>query len=255
MVNFARSLPTGCGKLCRRRQSFRRFPPGANRQRPPWRRYSVSLVRAFSWWRRCFLREPRLESSASLFATASCGTRGAFDRLDGDDCIGTAASGPCSLTGRVSKGMGASFFLNGFSVSDKRPRGHHAGRSYGVDCLASRKNFRRHCCQGRCMAQVPQNAPLRPLRWRSQFSPEPGCRFRGFHRIDKIDHALMNMIASRTFECSDVKARGAGGDMYQRGRCLASRTRRTLIDTHGSRLNSGGSLQNSQSPVFAEGGR
>jgi len=44
------------------------------------------------------------------------------------------------------------------------------------------------------------------LRWRSQFAPEPANRLSGFHRIDKLDHALMNVIASGAFECSDVKA-------------------------------------------------
>jgi hypothetical protein len=35
--------------------------------------------------------------------------------------------------------------------------------------------------------------------------------FGRFHRIDKCDRALMDVIASGVFECSDVKARGAGG--------------------------------------------
>jgi hypothetical protein len=52
-------------------------------------------------------------------------------------------------------------------------------------------------------------------RWRSQFTPEPTRGFCGFHRIDLLDHALMNAIASKAFECSDVKARRAGGDPCQ----------------------------------------
>jgi hypothetical protein len=34
------------------------------------------------------------------------------------------------------------------------------------------------------------------LRRRSQFTPEPARYFLRFHRIDKVDHALMNMIAN-----------------------------------------------------------
>ena len=33
------------------------------------------------------------------------------------------------------------------------------------------------------------------LRWRAQFALAPACRLRGFHRVDKLDHALMNLIA------------------------------------------------------------
>jgi hypothetical protein len=44
---------------------------------------------------------------------------------------------------------------------------------------------------------------------RSQFAPEPGRCFQRFHRIDKLDRALMNVIAS---EGSEVKAGRAGSD-------------------------------------------
>ena len=53
------------------------------------------------------------------------------------------------------------------------------------------------------------------LRRRSQFTPEPArCRAR-LHRIDKLDHSLMNVFTSWTLECSDVKAGRAGGDPCQ----------------------------------------
>jgi hypothetical protein len=43
------------------------------------------------------------------------------------------------------------------------------------------------------------------LRRRSQFTPEPArCRAR-LHRIDKLDHSLMNVFTSGALECSDVK--------------------------------------------------
>ena len=48
------------------------------------------------------------------------------------------------------------------------------------------------------------------LRRRSQFTPEPArCRAR-LHRIDKLDHSLMNVFTSGALECSDVKAGRAG---------------------------------------------
>jgi hypothetical protein len=37
------------------------------------------------------------------------------------------------------------------------------------------------------------------LRRRSQFTSEPARYFPRFHRIDKLDHALMNVMASRAF--------------------------------------------------------
>jgi hypothetical protein len=49
------------------------------------------------------------------------------------------------------------------------------------------------------------------LRRRSQFTPEPArCRAR-LHRIDKLDHSLMNVFTSGALECLDVKAGRAGG--------------------------------------------
>jgi hypothetical protein len=59
------------------------------------------------------------------------------------------------------------------------------------------------------------------LRWRSQFALEPIRSFFGFHRIGQRDDALVNVIASTAFECSDVKARPAGGDPCQRCCCFA----------------------------------
>jgi hypothetical protein len=43
------------------------------------------------------------------------------------------------------------------------------------------------------------------LNWRSQ-PKEPAAGFKGFHRIKKFDHNLMEAIAYRTFECPNVKA-------------------------------------------------
>jgi hypothetical protein len=37
------------------------------------------------------------------------------------------------------------------------------------------------------------------LRWRPQFAPEPARCFQRFHRINKLDHALMNVTASGAF--------------------------------------------------------
>jgi hypothetical protein len=44
------------------------------------------------------------------------------------------------------------------------------------------------------------------LRWRSQFATEPTRHFPRFHGIDKRDHALVDMIAGKAFECPDVKS-------------------------------------------------
>jgi hypothetical protein len=44
------------------------------------------------------------------------------------------------------------------------------------------------------------------LCWRSQFTPQPArCLLRS-HRIGTPAYALMNVVASGAFECSDVKA-------------------------------------------------
>jgi hypothetical protein len=45
------------------------------------------------------------------------------------------------------------------------------------------------------------------LRRRSQFAPEPARCFPRFHRIDKIDHALMNVIARGTFRMFGYQSR------------------------------------------------
>ena len=44
------------------------------------------------------------------------------------------------------------------------------------------------------------------LSRRSQLAAKPARRFPGFHRIRWLDHALMNIIASGAFVCSDVEA-------------------------------------------------
>jgi hypothetical protein len=60
-----------------------------------------------------------------------------------------------------------------------------------------------------------------PSVWRSEFAGKPTGSFFGFHRIDKLDHALVDVITSGTFECSNVKARGTGSNAGQHGSCLA----------------------------------
>jgi hypothetical protein len=62
------------------------------------------------------------------------------------------------------------------------------------------------------------------LRWRSQFAPEPARCFQRFHRIDKIDHELMNVIASGAFERSDAKAGRASRDPRPQRSRFAFRT-------------------------------
>ena len=62
------------------------------------------------------------------------------------------------------------------------------------------------------------------LRWRSQFTPQPARCFPRFHRINKLDHALMNVIASWAFEGSDVKAGRAKRDPCQHRFRFALRT-------------------------------
>ena len=51
----------------------------------------------------------------------------------------------------------------------------------------------------------------------------------------------MNVIASRTFECSDIKAGRAGSDQRQHGSCLACGARWSQ-DDHDPRLGPGGSI-------------
>jgi hypothetical protein len=70
------------------------------------------------------------------------------------------------------------------------------------------------------------------LHRRAQFAPEPTRNFSGIHRIEGLDHALINAIASRALECSDIKARYAWGGPCQRGHCFAPRTWRPVRRTH-----------------------
>ena len=57
--------------------------------------------------------------------------------------------------------------------------------------------------------------------WRSEFAGKPTGSFFGFHRIEKLDNALVNVITSGTLERSNVKAGGAWGNAGQHGCCLA----------------------------------
>jgi hypothetical protein len=79
-----------------------------------------------------------------------------------------------------------------------------------------------------------------PSVWRSEFAGKPTGSFFGFHRIDKLDHALVDVITSGTFECSNVKAGGARGNAGQHGSCLARRAKGAQMIMM-LRLGSGGS--------------
>jgi hypothetical protein len=59
------------------------------------------------------------------------------------------------------------------------------------------------------------------LRRSAQFAPEPTRRFAGFHRIHKLHHLLMDVIASWALECPDIEARVTRGDSRQHGSGLA----------------------------------
>jgi len=65
------------------------------------------------------------------------------------------------------------------------------------------------------------------LAWRCpqfgalEFAGKPTGSLFGFHRIDKLDNELVNVITSGTVERSNVKAGGARGNAGQHGSCLA----------------------------------
>ena len=79
-----------------------------------------------------------------------------------------------------------------------------------------------------------------PSVWRSKFAGKPTGSFFGFHRIDKLDKARVDVIASGTLERSNVKACGARGNAGQHGSSLA-RGARWPQDNHDASLGSGGS--------------
>jgi len=60
----------------------------------------------------------------------------------------------------------------------------------------------------------------------------------GFHRIDKLDNAQVDVIASWTLERSNVKAGGARGNAGRHGSCLA-RGARWPQDNHDASLSGG----------------
>ena len=72
------------------------------------------------------------------------------------------------------------------------------------------------------------------LRRRSQFARKPTDRFFGFHRIDKFDHALVDVVASRTFEGSNVKSGGVRGNARQHRNCFALWTWWPMKLDHGA---------------------
>src|SRR4029077_10174438 len=88
-------------------------------------------------------------------------------------------------------------------------------------------------------------------RWPSRVPPGPARRFPGFHRVNKFDHTLMNMIARRALECSNVKTRGAVCDACQHSSCLAFRARRSQERHHGCVSPYQARAQHSQLPVKA----
>jgi hypothetical protein len=93
---------------------------------------------------------------------------------------------------------------------------------------------------------------MQPLRRRSQFASEPTRDLKRFHRINRLDDELMDLIANRTFECPDVKARGPGGDACQHQVCLAVGAARSMND-HDTRLGSGESANTPSHRVTTEG--
>jgi hypothetical protein len=93
---------------------------------------------------------------------------------------------------------------------------------------------------------------MQPLRWRSQFTSEPTRDLKRFHRINRLDDELMDLIANRTFECPDVKARGPRGDTCQHQVCLAVGAARSMND-HDTRLCLGESANTPSHRVTAEG--
>jgi hypothetical protein len=58
----------------------------------------------------------------------------------------------------------------------------------------------------------------------SALEVKPALCLGGFHRIDLIDHHLMDVVASRAFECPDVKTGRAGRDSSQHRRRFTLRT-------------------------------
>jgi hypothetical protein len=72
-----------------------------------------------------------------------------------------------------------------------------------------------------------------PSGWRFEFAGKPTGIFFGFHRIDKLDNALVDVITSRTLKRPNVKAGGARGNAGQHGCCLA-RGARWPRDNHAA---------------------
>jgi hypothetical protein len=77
-----------------------------------------------------------------------------------------------------------------------------------------------------------------PLRWHSQFAPQPAKCFTRFHRVNNSGHALMGVIASRAPGCSYVKAGRSG----RRHGCCFARREKWSEEDHNACLRSGGSV-------------
>ena len=70
-------------------------------------------------------------------------------------------------------------------------------------------------------ASAMSGQPAAALGWRAKLSHKPAIDSWRFHRIKHVAYGLMDVVALRAPECSDVKARVAGCDPYQRGNCSA----------------------------------
>jgi hypothetical protein len=84
---------------------------------------------------------------------------------------------------------------------------------------------------------------------------KPPVGFAGFHRIELLDHDLMDVIASGALKRPDIGARRARCDPRQPRGCLARWTWLSGMMEHDARLDQAGALQDSQSPVDAVSGR
>ena len=63
-------------------------------------------------------------------------------------------------------------------------------------------------------------------------TPKPRVCSWGSHRINQLDHRLVDVIASRARKRPDIEARGAGGNSHQHRCCLAHWTWRSGMGEH-----------------------
>ena len=84
---------------------------------------------------------------------------------------------------------------------------------------------------------------------------KPADGFAGFHRIEQLDHNLVDVIASGALKRPYIEARRAGRDPRQPRGCLAHWTAWPGTMEHDAHLDQAGALRDSQSPVDVESGR